>query len=220
MTSICRRTLWRSFKDRWYSKKRKLEKQNPNWSDLPSEIVERIIGRLRWVDRIWIRAVCKVWSTPNCHIPAIDKVPWAMKHICWRPTDNGQIFCLCNLFDPISEDYITERSLREEEFPFPFFADPCASACGWVLFSMYNIEQSQTSLFLYSMLQERYAYGYVSGYASTQPTSVPATGQALLFTDASTWNFIQSPRCAKQDTRLPLTIPNNQGSTSIGNFQQ
>ncbi|KAL4363022.1 hypothetical protein GQ457_04G023870 [Hibiscus cannabinus] len=151
MTSIGRRTLRRCFKDRRNLKKRKLEKQNPNWSDLPREIIERIIGRLLWVDRIRIRAVCKAWSAPNSHIPAIDKVPWAMKHFYWRPTDNGQIFCLCTLCDPLSGEYVTERSLREEEFPFPFFAYPCASACGWVLFSTRNIEQAQTSLFLYSL---------------------------------------------------------------------
>ncbi|OMO96808.1 F-box protein [Corchorus olitorius] len=51
-----------------------------NWSNLPLEMIERIIiiGRLDWLDRIRLRAVCKAWSVSSPHIPTVDKFPWAL----------------------------------------------------------------------------------------------------------------------------------------------
>ncbi|KAK8551977.1 hypothetical protein V6N13_120410 [Hibiscus sabdariffa] len=51
----------RNSKERRISKRRRLGRHGPNLSDLPLDILELIIGRLHWVDRIRIRTVCKAW---------------------------------------------------------------------------------------------------------------------------------------------------------------
>ncbi|KAK5840631.1 hypothetical protein PVK06_009534 [Gossypium arboreum] len=85
-----------------------------NWSDLPRDIFEGIIGRLGWVDRIRIRGVCKAWSVPNRHISAIHKeIPWMLTKFSWSPTNKGQNFQVsgeCRLLDPVSGEYVAEES--------------------------------------------------------------------------------------------------------------
>ncbi|KAE8666954.1 hypothetical protein F3Y22_tig00112471pilonHSYRG00075 [Hibiscus syriacus] len=56
-------------------------KEERDWSELPNDIVEYIVGKLYWSDRIRIRAVCKTWQrvTLQC-IPTIDKAAWLMSY--------------------------------------------------------------------------------------------------------------------------------------------
>ncbi|GMJ14495.1 hypothetical protein HRI_005118700 [Hibiscus trionum] len=91
-------TDMRNSKKRRISKRWRLSKHGPNWSDLPLGILEHIIGCLRWVDRIRLRAVCKAWSVPNTHIPAIDELPWAMK-FCWHFASLSLVQGECRLLD-------------------------------------------------------------------------------------------------------------------------
>ncbi|TYH27398.1 hypothetical protein ES288_A02G067000v1 [Gossypium darwinii] len=137
-----------------------------NWSDLPRDIFEGIIGRLGWVDRIRIRGVCKAWSVPNRHISAIHKeIPWMLTKFSWSPTNNGQNFQVsgeCLLLDPVSGEYVAEESVRGEGsrvFPntgnlssskwrhFPLMQPPQnASSLCWV-----QIETNVTSSWWFSM---------------------------------------------------------------------
>ncbi|KAK8623440.1 hypothetical protein V6N13_118325 [Hibiscus sabdariffa] len=71
-----------NFKGRPDSERQQPEQQGRNWSDIPRDIVECVIGHLHWTDRIRIRAVCKAWSIPTHHIPTISKVPWATVTVC------------------------------------------------------------------------------------------------------------------------------------------
>ncbi|KAE8675456.1 hypothetical protein F3Y22_tig00111671pilonHSYRG00224 [Hibiscus syriacus] len=142
----------RNFKEKRISKRRRLSRHGPNWSDLPLDILERIIGRLRWVDRSRIRAVCKAWSVPNTCIPAIGELPWAMK-FCWRYASLYLIQGECRLLDPLSREYLVEERSRGLEYLLFLDARPCASLYGWVLFKVYDfIEEKKESLFLYSPL--------------------------------------------------------------------
>ncbi|KAK8705625.1 hypothetical protein V6N13_049223 [Hibiscus sabdariffa] len=83
------------------------------WLDIPLDVVECIIGHLRWTDRIRMRVVCKTWSVPGRHIPAvaIDKLPWALKESSWVDDD-------CRLLDPSSRDLCSpgDISWRTLEF--------------------------------------------------------------------------------------------------------
>ncbi|KAE8675460.1 hypothetical protein F3Y22_tig00111671pilonHSYRG00233 [Hibiscus syriacus] len=118
----------------------------------PLDILERIIGRLRWVDRSRIRAVCKAWPVPNTCIPAIVELPWAMK-FCWRYASLYLIQGECRLLDPLSREYLVEERSRGLEYLLFRKARPCASLYGWVLFKVYGfIEEKKESLFLYSPL--------------------------------------------------------------------
>ncbi|KAK9005529.1 hypothetical protein V6N11_042957 [Hibiscus sabdariffa] len=51
-----------------------------------------------------MRVVCKTWSVPGRHIPAvaIDKLPWALKESSWVDDD-------CRLLDPSSREYVTGK---------------------------------------------------------------------------------------------------------------
>ncbi|KAL4339476.1 hypothetical protein GQ457_08G004050 [Hibiscus cannabinus] len=105
-----------------------------NWSDLPCDILEVITGRMRWVDRIRIRAVCKAWSLfPSSHIPphGDDTLPWVMKFRWSPPNRDSPVHGECLLLDPISGDYVVEEDINCHIF---FDAIPCASSYGWVLF--------------------------------------------------------------------------------------
>ncbi|GMJ02552.1 hypothetical protein HRI_003924400 [Hibiscus trionum] len=116
------------------------EKQVPEWSDIPRDIVERVIGYLNWTDRIRIRAVCKAWSTPNHHVPGISKVPWALK------INYGEY----RLLDPFSGEYIIKDSSIWKEYLVKHFARPCASAYGWILLRKSLFYLQTERLFLYS----------------------------------------------------------------------
>ncbi|OMO57665.1 hypothetical protein COLO4_35199 [Corchorus olitorius] len=102
-------------------------------SDLPLEIVENIIGRLRLIDRIRIRGVCKDWSVMPRKIPAIDNnYPWALTSFDWDST-YGEISGECKLTDPpVFKEYAVEKGAVDYEF-FRF-ARACASSNGWLLF--------------------------------------------------------------------------------------
>ncbi|KAK8521454.1 hypothetical protein V6N12_005357 [Hibiscus sabdariffa] len=123
-TSESRTKRSENYKERPNSKRLQIEKQGPNWSDIPCDIVECIIRYLGLEDRIRTRAVCKGWSVANCHIPAIaaiDRFPWALKKF-------GSIYGDYRLLDPFLEIY------------------------GWVLFGCYLAlpPQRKLMLFLYS----------------------------------------------------------------------
>ncbi|KAK8599643.1 hypothetical protein V6N13_077555 [Hibiscus sabdariffa] len=98
-TSESRTKRSENYKERPNSKRLQIEKQGPNWSDIPCDIVECIIRYLGLEDRIRTRAVCKGWSVANCHIPAIaaiDRFPWALKKF-------GSIYGDYRLLDPFLE---------------------------------------------------------------------------------------------------------------------
>ncbi|KAK9026292.1 hypothetical protein V6N11_039133 [Hibiscus sabdariffa] len=105
------------------------EKQGLNWSDIPRDVVECILGHLCWADRIRMRAVCKAWSFPSRHIPAaaIDKLPWALK-------ESSLVDDNCRLLDPSSREYVMGKfvgGIRVERHVRTIASD---SAYGWVLF--------------------------------------------------------------------------------------
>ncbi|KAK8508260.1 hypothetical protein V6N13_055705 [Hibiscus sabdariffa] len=165
------------------SKRWRLNKHGPNWSDLPLGILELIIGRLRWIDRIRIRAVCKAWSVPNTHIPAIDELPWAMK-FCWRFASlSFSIQGECRLLDPLSREYVVEERSRGIECRLFLDAKPYASLYGWVLFEVCNtIERHTTSLFLYSPF-------------TTEVIKLPHLGEPSMFQVATFALNATSPKC-------------------------
>ncbi|OMO57649.1 hypothetical protein COLO4_35200 [Corchorus olitorius] len=120
-----------------------------SYSDLPLDIIENIIGRLRLIDRIRIRGVCKDWSVLSCEIPSVDKYPWAMTSFWWYPYPypyNDVIYVECKLSDPpVSKQYAVEGALRGKEFFGS--AWPRASSYGWLLFEHNNF--SSSVMFLY-----------------------------------------------------------------------
>ncbi|OMO98921.1 hypothetical protein COLO4_13627 [Corchorus olitorius] len=124
------------------------EKGKRNWSDLPLDIVERIIGDLDWVDGISIRNVCKGWaavSLSSPDMPTLDKFPWAM-NFRWRPIDNRhhqidgecsliypplnhQIDGECSLiYPPLNKQFCAEKGIKGKEFKFFLGATPQASS--------------------------------------------------------------------------------------------
>ncbi|KAK8648934.1 hypothetical protein V6N13_129676 [Hibiscus sabdariffa] len=162
MTSTdIRRKRSENNEERPNSKRVKLEKHGVNWSDIPRDVVECIIGHLSWIDRIRIRAVCKAWSVPTRHIPVptIDKVPWALKTFSWTDDD-------CRLVDPFSREYVRGKLVGGEkselfyvERTFASYRSRCdavhwGSAYGWILFQKpqdWGLKvKPSTMLFLYS----------------------------------------------------------------------
>ncbi|KAK8684613.1 hypothetical protein V6N13_040631 [Hibiscus sabdariffa] len=135
-----------NFKERW-----RLSRHGLNWSDLPLDILERVIGRLRWVDRIQIQAVCKAWSVPSTHVPAIDELPWAMK-FRWHVASSSLIQGECRLLDPLFREYLVDQRSRGIDYQFFQSAIPSASSYGWVLFivDFFYFDEKQEHLFLYS----------------------------------------------------------------------
>ncbi|OMO96816.1 hypothetical protein COLO4_15068 [Corchorus olitorius] len=91
-----------------------------NWSNLPLDILEEIIGRLGSLDRISMRAVCKAWSVSNPRIPTIDNFPWAL---------SGDRL----IYPPLHK---REVPLRREEFQMIRNARAHASSYGWLLFEV------------------------------------------------------------------------------------
>ncbi|KAK8559504.1 hypothetical protein V6N13_026924 [Hibiscus sabdariffa] len=155
---------------------------NANWSDLPLDILNLIIGRLRWLDRIRIRAVCKAWSVPSTRIPAIDELPWAM-NFRWRFASLSLIQGECRLLDPLSREYLVEERRRGMEFQLFLSASPCASSYGWVLFKgRYDIEGKQELLFLYSPF-------------TTEVIKLPYIAEPLKFQVAALALNATSPKC-------------------------
>ncbi|KAK8648797.1 hypothetical protein V6N13_129540 [Hibiscus sabdariffa] len=141
----CRRKRSENYKERERpnSKRQLLGKEALNWSGIPCDVVECIIGHLCWADRIRMQAVCKAWSVPSRHIPAIDKFPWALERYSYW------------LLDPFSGDYVREklvggkerlRFIAEQLFgrsAGPLDVDalvlvPLASAYGWIFFRYYR----------------------------------------------------------------------------------
>ncbi|KAK8648935.1 hypothetical protein V6N13_129677 [Hibiscus sabdariffa] len=125
----CRTNRSENYKERPNSRRLQQEKHALNWSDMPYDIVECILGHLCWRDRIRMRAVCKAWSVPSRHIPAIDKLPWVLKDFSYR------------LFDPFTGGYVRgkggRRFIVEKLFgrsDGPLDAVPLASEYGWILF--------------------------------------------------------------------------------------
>ncbi|GMI69190.1 hypothetical protein HRI_000588300 [Hibiscus trionum] len=172
----------RNSKKRRISRRWRLSKHGPNWSDLPLGILELIIGRLRWVDRIRIRAVCKAWSVPNTHIPAVHELPWAMK-FCWEYASLSSVKGDCRLLDPLSREYVVEEGSRGIECRVFRDAKPCASLYGWVLFKVcHSIEKEITSLFLYSPF-------------TTEVIKLPHLGEPPMFQVATFALNVSSPKC-------------------------
>ncbi|KAE8669367.1 hypothetical protein F3Y22_tig00112249pilonHSYRG00367 [Hibiscus syriacus] len=181
MTTTTTTTGTRNSKGRRISKRRRRGKHGPNWSDLPLDILERIIGRLRWADRIRLRAVCKAWSVPNTHIPAIDgELPWAMK-FCWRIAASSLVRGECRLLDPFSREYLVEEERRIECGVF-LDAIPCASSYGWVLFKVFDFIEEKESLFLYSPF-------------TTEVIKLPHLGEPPTFLVATFALNATSPKC-------------------------
>ncbi|KAK8981391.1 hypothetical protein V6N11_027813 [Hibiscus sabdariffa] len=159
-TSESRTKRSKNYKERPNLKRLQIEKQGPNWSDIPCDIVECIIRYLGLEDRFRIRAVCKAWSVANSHIPsiaAIDRFPWALKKF-------GSLYGDYRLLDPFSGEYLREKILGGKECRLSFVENlfgrsrvcsepnPYASVYGWVLFGCYLAlpPQRKMMLFLYS----------------------------------------------------------------------
>ncbi|KAL4271840.1 hypothetical protein GQ457_13G008290 [Hibiscus cannabinus] len=145
----CRTKRSENYKERPNSRRLQQEKHALNWSDIPYDIVECILGHLCWTDRIRMRAVCKAWSVPSRHIPAIDKLPWVLKDFSYR------------LFDPFTGGHVRgkgrRRFIAEKLFgrsDGPLDAVPLASEYGWILFRNDLKHDSKVEpppmLFLYS----------------------------------------------------------------------
>ncbi|OMO96814.1 hypothetical protein COLO4_15066 [Corchorus olitorius] len=106
-----------------------------DWSNLPLDIVEGIIGRLGSLDRISMRGVCKAWSVSNPRIPTIDNFPWAL---------SGDRL----IYPPLHK---REVPLRREEFQMIRNARPHASSYGWLLFEVVEYKARDFgNFFLYS----------------------------------------------------------------------
>ncbi|KAK9005464.1 hypothetical protein V6N11_042897 [Hibiscus sabdariffa] len=99
----CIRKRSENYKERPNSKRQLLGKEALNWSGIPCDVVECIIGHLCWADRIRMQAVCKAWSVPSRHIPAIDKFPWALERYSYW------------LVDPFSGDYVRKKLVGGKE---------------------------------------------------------------------------------------------------------
>ncbi|OMO96826.1 F-box protein [Corchorus olitorius] len=114
-----------------------------DWSNLPLDIIERIIGRLGWLNRILtrarMRAVCKAWSVlaPPIPNPTIDNFPWALtRTVFYFPLKDlngdqtGDRYYLN--YPPLDKEL--SGGFRREEIPVFSDARAYASSYGWVLF--------------------------------------------------------------------------------------
>ncbi|OMO96806.1 hypothetical protein COLO4_15077 [Corchorus olitorius] len=111
-----------------------------NWCNLPLDIVERIIGRLGWLDRIRTRSVCKAWSVSTPHIPTIDEnFPWALR----LTLKNQQL-----IYPPLHQEI--KIPLRKEELQIFHKARAHASSYGWVLFEAATNPHGLGNFLLYS----------------------------------------------------------------------
>ncbi|OMO64932.1 hypothetical protein COLO4_31677 [Corchorus olitorius] len=125
-----------------------------SYSDLPLDIVGNIIGRLRFIDRVRIRRVCKDWSVLSRQIiPTVDKYPWAMTCFWWRRPDySDKIFGNCKLTDPpVRKEYTVDWAVDglkgEAQYEFFCYATARASSYGWLLVE--HVHHPEYVLFLY-----------------------------------------------------------------------
>ncbi|OMO82405.1 hypothetical protein COLO4_23032 [Corchorus olitorius] len=173
------------------SRSTKIEVQEMrSYSDLPLEIVENIIRRLGFLDRIRLRGVCKDWLVLNLQIPSVDKYPypWAMTSYWWQP-DNDKIHGYCDLTDPpVRKKYVVEK-VRGKEYEFFCSAIARASSYGWLLF-----ENSKFGFFLYCPFTREVIklpeLKNIKNYVRVATFSLDATSsKCVIFTlEYSAWN--------------------------------
>ncbi|XP_022726836.1 F-box/kelch-repeat protein At1g57790-like [Durio zibethinus] len=111
------------------------KKHRRDWSNLPSDIVGHIIGKLYWSDRIRVRSVCKSWLQVSQHgIPPIDQVPWIVG-FAWSRNRDGRIYSRCKLLDTaLNKPYTVEDAYKGEDRAI--FDEAIFQTCryGWMLF--------------------------------------------------------------------------------------
>ncbi|KAJ3683285.1 hypothetical protein LUZ60_013512 [Juncus effusus] len=93
------------------------------WADLPTELLESLISNLSLVERIYIRAVCKAWSSIPNHLHEAKVWPWLM----YCPKKSNQ----CRFIDPLhGKEYSMDlKFLGSKKITLHFSKD------GWVLAS-------------------------------------------------------------------------------------
>ncbi|KAK0572990.1 hypothetical protein LWI29_001479 [Acer saccharum] len=133
-------------------KKKKSEPQQ-YWSGLPKDILRLILEKLPWSERLRLSLVRKTWKECFHEIKnAQEFLPWLMFYNwdkCRGCRDENHGNSICKLADPfVQKRFTVEEATKGTERDFFFYAEPCASSHGWVLFSRVICEMKH--LFLYS----------------------------------------------------------------------
>ncbi|KAK0599107.1 hypothetical protein LWI29_002425 [Acer saccharum] len=168
--------------------------KSPSWSDLSVDLLILIMERLRYIDQIRFRAVCKGWRSDTHRVKSENKLPWLMLWY-WPGEDNGEPNSLCNeedgsitgwcnLYDPTRKQKQTIFENKEGAI----FAGVkfCAAKDGWVLFSRREdlTTGKTTLLFFYNPFTKRIIKldrSYLKVSAATF-TTTPESPDCLIFT--------------------------------------
>ncbi|KAK1378215.1 hypothetical protein POM88_024959 [Heracleum sosnowskyi] len=122
--------------------KKKIETAPGQWSQLQTDLLKEIAGRLYFCDYIRFYAVCKNWlATKNYQTPAAYSLPWLVKiPFC---TNN---LVECQLYEPFSRN---PKPTQVIEIPLHLDDKSCDSVdidirykFGWLLLSVSNKHSS------------------------------------------------------------------------------
>ncbi|KAM7462245.1 hypothetical protein LguiA_030366 [Lonicera macranthoides] len=167
---------------------KKIDKETPTkrqWSNLPQDILNLIISKLYYTDRIHFRAVCKDW-----HLPIgdrlVDELPWIVNHILFF--DINPRFLPLKRTNVMISDPVHKRTHAIPNFPgtrgeyLKCFGNSrvCGSKCGWLLLGNYN-SYIGIDVFLYCPFTNNLIrlpaistiiyYYYEATFSSSNPTS-------------------------------------------------
>lgn len=123
--------------------KKKDDSESGRWSDLPSDILNEIIRRLYFVDRIYFRATCTSWRLAHCDRSA-GELPCLLTHN-WSWDNNGNMLSICKYHYPsVNRTFKNKHIIETENWEDIFGASVCASKYGWLLL------QKSEKTFLYN----------------------------------------------------------------------
>ncbi|KAM7466268.1 hypothetical protein LguiB_013830 [Lonicera macranthoides] len=124
------------------------------WSDLPQELLNLIISKLYFTDRIRFRAVCKDWHL-TIGDQSVDELPWVVNHTffydtnpCFLPVKRTKVM----ISDPIHKKTHTIPNFtgtRGEYLKYFRNSIVCGSKRGWLLLRNFRRDVG-IDVFLYS----------------------------------------------------------------------
>ncbi|KAM7466267.1 hypothetical protein LguiB_013829 [Lonicera macranthoides] len=167
---------------------KKIEKETPTkrqWLNLPQDILNLIISKLYFTDRIRFRAVCKDW-----HLPIgdrlVDELPWIVYrnlfidiNPCLLPVKRTKVM----ISDPVhkrTHEIPNFAGARGEYLKYFGNSRVCGSKCGWLLLGNYKSDIG-IDVFLYCPFTNNLIrlpaistithYYYEATFSSSNPTS-------------------------------------------------
>ncbi|GLT38633.1 hypothetical protein SLA2020_128670 [Shorea laevis] len=110
--------------------KRKKVTRNRHWSNVPPDIIRRIMEKLCWVDRIRLPFVCTTWfvSVPR-GLPVDPEFPWLLNLVHKHDKEDQHTVTQLQLFDPLKKK---RYRIREGIHTFGCTTIWC-SRLGWLL---------------------------------------------------------------------------------------